>query len=458
MPVLLCEHNLFGYEEFRYMKFRESRKKEIMTIVTLALPVIIENILQSLLGTTDMFFAGQIGDNAIAGISVTNMIMNIFISFFTAVAVGSMAVIARNYGRKDYKSINSAITQAILLGGILGISCGIVCLVFHKPILKISGADRTVIEYAIPYYMIVAVPSVILCLQLILSSCLRAIKDTKTPMYITGISNILNIVLNYCFVKLGLGIVGLGLATTVSRLCSMLFLFIRLKNYDKNIRITGFKPERKMFSDILKIGIPAGVEKLIMRIGQLVYNSMIISLGTTSYVAHHVAGSIESYAYIPFMGFGMAVCTLVGVSLGEKKEEQAERYTYTAYWLACSCIIFISIIFYIFAPQLAALFTKTEEVQHMVVRVLRIIAFFQPFSALAQIITNALQGAGDTKFPMYSTFVGIWGIRVGIGYVFAVICKMGLTGVWCAYATDLTVRAAVLFWRFKQGKWKEIKI
>lgn len=438
--------------------FIENRKRDIKVIFSLAIPVIIENILQSLLGTTDIFFAGQIGDNAIAGISVTNMIMNIFISFFTAVAVGSMAVISRNYGRKEYKSINSAITQAILLGGILGILCGVVCLVFYNPILKISGADYTVIEYAVPYYIIVAVPSVILCLQLILSSCLRAIKDTKTPMYVTGISNILNIILNFCFIKLGLGILGLGLATTVSRLFSALFLYMRLKNYDKNIQIKGLKPERKIFSDILKIGIPAGVEKLIMRIGQLVYNSMIISLGTTSYVAHHVAGSIESYAYIPFMGFGMATCTLVGVSLGEKKAEQAKRYTYTAYWLSCICTLLIGVVFYIFAPQLAAIFTRTKEVQRLVVRVLRIIAFFQPFSALAQVTTNALQGAGDTKFPMYSTFMGIWGIRVGIGYVLAVVCNMGLTGVWCAYATDLTIRAAILFWRFKKGKWKEIKI
>lgn len=440
------------------MMFGEDRKKEIMAVFSLAIPVIIENILQTLLGTTDTYFAGQLSDNAIAGIGVTNLVMNIFISFFTAVSIGSMAVIARNYGRKDYKSVNSAISQAILLGGILGIFCGLVCFVFCNPILKISGADSTVVRYAVPYYMVVAVPSIILCLQLILSSCLRAIKDTKTPMYVTGMSNILNIILNFCFIKAGLGILGLGLATTLSRFASMLLLFVRLKSYDKNIRITDFKPDKKAFSSILKIGIPAGMDKAIMRIGQLIYNGMIISLGTASYVAHNVAGTIESYAYIPFMGFGVAVCTLVGVSLGEKKIEQAKRYTFTAYWISCISTILIGIIFYIFAPQLAALFTKTLEVQKLVVRVLRMIAFFQPFSALVQIITNALQGAGDTKFPMYSTFMGIWGIRIGIGYMLAVHFEMGLPGVWSAYALDLVVRSMLLLARFQRGKWKEIRI
>ncbi|WP_243660905.1 MATE family efflux transporter [Miniphocaeibacter halophilus] len=435
-------------------------KKDIKDIFILSFPIIIENILQTLLGTTDTFFAGKLSDNAIAGISITNVIMNIFISFFTAVSIGSMAVVSRNYGKKDFTRTKKAIAHSIVIGLSLGIFIGLICLIFYKQILLISGAKNTIINYVVPYYFSVAVPSVFLCLQLILSSSSRAIKDTKTPMYVIGLSNILNITLNAIFIKLGLGVLGLGLATTISRAISTVLLLCRILNHDKYIKLSkaDFLIDKGMLKGILKISIPAGLDKLIMRIGQLIYYSMILSIGISEYVAHNIAGTIESYSYIPAMGFGLAISALVGISMGEGRTKAAERYTYTGYSLAAIFMVIIGIIFYVFAEPLASIFTETKRVKLLVVDVLHIIAFFQPFSALVQIITNALQGAGDTKFPMYSTIVGIWGIRLAIGYLLAVPLKYGLRGVWYAYALDLVVRGIILLIRFKKGKWKQIKI
>lgn len=426
----------------------------------MAFPIIVENILQTLLGTTDTYFAGKLTDHAIAGISVTNIVMNIFISFFSAVSIGTTAVISRNYGRKDYVKTNHAIVQSIVIGVGLGLLTGMICLIFYQPILSFSGADKQIMKYAVPYYLVVAVPSVFLCLQQVLSSCLRAIKDTKTPMYATGFANILNIFLDILFIQSGLNILGLALATTLSRMIGMFILLYRLQHHDDKIKFCqfDFKIDIKMIKTILSIGIPAGAEKLIMRFGQLLYNGMILSIGVHSYVAHNIAGTIESYSYIPAMGFGLAVSTLVGISLGKNDSHQAIRETWVGYAFSCICMIAIGLVFYIFALPLASLFTTTKEVQIMIVEVLHIIAFFQPFSALVQVITNALQGAGDTKFPMYSTFLGIWGIRLGVGYILAISFHFGLKGVWYAYAFDLTIRGILLLIRFYRGKWKEIKI
>ena len=214
-----------------------SRKNEILL---LALPVIMENILQTLLGTT--------------------------------------AITARAFGAGDREKVNRTVVHSMALALVLGIAVGLVCCLFSKPILRISGAEEAVLSYALPYYLVVTAPSAVLCLQLVLSACLRAVKDTRTPMYVTGGSNILNIGLNLLFIRMGLGIFGLGLATTL---------------------------QRDTFHEIAAVGIPAGMEKLIMRTGQLVYNAMILSLGTAAYVAHNVAGTIESYSYIPAMGFGL---------------------------------------------------------------------------------------------------------------------------------------------------------
>lgn len=435
-------------------------KMNISTIFILAIPIIIEYIFQTLLGTTDTYFAGGLHDNAIAAIGVTNLIVNIFIACYTAISVGSTAIISRHIGEKNYKSANIAVKQSILLGTLMGLLIGIISFIFCKPILKISGATDAILDYAIPYYMIVAVPSVFLCLSLILSCCLRAIKDTKTPMIAAGIANIINILLNYIFINLGWGIIGLAVATTISRVATVGILITKLvkSNNVIQIQLKDWHFEKAMVSSIARIGIPAGIEKLIMRFGQLVYNSMIISLGTSYYVAHNIAGSIEGYSYIPAFGFGMATATLVGISLGEKDGKKARKITFFTNAITIGCMVIIGIIFYVFAPQLARLFTKTIEVQDMVVSVLRLIAYFQPFAALTQIMTSALQGAGDTKFPMYTTLIGIWGVRVGIGYVLAVICGLGLIGVWYGYALDLTIRGILLTIRFLKGRWVSIQI
>lgn len=441
------------------MNWVKRNKDNIITIFLLAMPVIIENILQTLLGTVDTYFAGQISDSAIAAISVTNLIVNVFIAFYTAISIGTSAIISRNVGRCDFQEANATIKQSNILGIIIGILVGIVNLIFYKPILMISGASNEILSYTVPYYMVVVVPSVFLCLSLILSSCLRATKDTITPMIATGIANVLNIFLNYIFIKLGFGIMGLGLATTISRMVNVFILLLKLVNGSViKLDLTNIKIKKDILNSIMRIGIPAGVEKLVMRLGQLVYNSMIISIGISAYVAHNIAGNIESYSYIPAMGLGVATATLVGISLGEDNTKKAKNIVFLSDFIATIFMISIGIIFFIFAPQFARIFTGTKEIQEMVVKVLRLIALFQPFAAITQIFTSALQGAGDTKFPMYATLIGIWCGRVAVGYLLGVTFGLGLLGVWLGYALDITIRGIILLNRFLNGKWQKISI
>lgn len=441
------------------MNWVKKNKDNIITIFLLAMPVIIENILQTLLGTVDTYFAGQISDSAIAAISVTNLIVNVFIAFYTAISIGTSAIISRNVGRCDFQEANATIKQSNILGIIIGILVGIVNLIFYKPILMISGASNEILSYTVPYYMVVVVPSVFLCLSLILSSCLRATKDTSTPMIATGIANVLNIFLNYIFIKLGFGIMGLGLATTISRMVNVFILLLKLVNGSViKLDLTNIKIKKDIINSIMRIGIPAGVEKLVMRLGQLVYNSMIISIGISAYVAHNIAGNIESYSYIPAMGLGVATATLVGISLGEDNTKKAKNIVFLSDFIATIFMISIGIIFFIFAPQFARIFTGTKEIQEMVVKVLRLIALFQPFAAITQIFTSALQGAGDTKFPMYATLIGIWCGRVAVGYLLGVTFGLGLLGVWLGYALDITIRGIILLNRFLNGKWQKISI
>ena len=446
--------------------FNKFDKKRIATIMALALPAMIENILQVLIGTVDTYFIGKIGTEAIAGVGITNLIMNIYIAFFLALGVGATTIVSRNIGSNNIENANNAVKQSIIMALGIGAAFGIINLIFSKNILLFLGAEEKVLQYALPYFISVAVPSVFLCLMMILSSSLRGAGDTKTPMKIAIVSNIINIVLDYILIFgifnfNGLGILGAGIATTISRIVGVILLLIKINSNETKIHIDVFGKwsiDKDILKSITKIGLPAGVEKLIMRFGQLVYGGLIIKLGTKAYAAHNIAGTIESFSYLPGMGFGVAAATLVGQSLGAKKADEAQKYGLMSYFLSTGFMVIVGAAFYIFAPFLAGLFSEDLEVIALVVKVLRIIALFQPFLCITLVITSALQGAGDTKFPMYSTFIGIWGVRVLGTYILGIKLNLGLVGVWLSYALDVTVRGIILMIRFMKGKWKEIEI
>ena len=198
-------------------------------LMSLALPVVAENVLQTLLGTVDTFFAGQLGDNAIAAIGVTTLIVNVFLAFYTAVSVGSVAVVSRSFGQGHQEKVNSAAKQSLLLGLLIGGAAGVVSLLFNRQILGLCGVEDAIMQQAIPYFLIVAAPSVVLCISMILSGILRSTKDAKTPMIATVTANIANIALNFVFIKLGFGICGLALATTLSRVMAVTIMLIALQ-------------------------------------------------------------------------------------------------------------------------------------------------------------------------------------------------------------------------------------
>lgn len=337
--------------------------KDIKTIIVLSFPVIIENILQVLLGTVDTFFASELNENAIAGIGVTNLIFSIFIAFFTAIGVGTTAIISRNIGAGNKAKANETIKQAIILVSIISIITGIFTFMFSESILVLLGAENEILEYAIPYFKITVVPCIFLALSFILSSALRSAKDTKSPMIATIIANVCNIGLDYILMFgiggfSGLGIIGAGLATTISRVIVVLVLLLKLARGNTVLTLDIFDKwqiNKDIMKSIIKIGIPSGIEKLIMRFGQLSYGKMIISVGAESYIAHNIAGTIENYSYLPAFGFGVGAAALIGNALGEKNYEKAKRYGLLSNALSTILMTTIGVIFYIGAPCFASI-------------------------------------------------------------------------------------------------------
>lgn len=448
-----------------HFSHRQINRSNLKEVLSLAIPAMVENVLQVFLGMIDMIFIARLGTEAVAGVGLTNLLMNIFIAIFTALGVGTTAIVSRNIGAQKQREAELAVEQSVYSTLIIGLLLGLVTLVFAKNFMNIFAAEERVIASALPYFQSVAVPSVFLALMLVLSSALRGAGDTKTPLKVTLVINVLNVILDYLlifgfFSFPGFGILGAGLATSISRFIGVLILLCLLilrKGPLDTVFKHGLIFKRKMMKTIWIIGLPAALERLVMRCGQVVYSAMIIQLGTEAYAAHNIAGSIESLSYMPGYGFAIAASTLVGQNLGANKPERAQNMGLVSTVLGIGFMVLIGSIFFFFARPLGLFYTEDELVLKQVVMVLKIIALVQPALCLTLVVTAALQGAGDTKFPMYSTIIGIWGIRVAGVYLLGIVCKLGLFGVWLAVASDLVLRGILLLYRFYNGKWKEIE-
>lgn len=432
-----------------------TNKQKIRVILALAVPAMIENILQTVVGFVDTLFVSKIGLVEVTAVGIANAILAVYMAIFMALGTGTSALIARSVGAKDFEKAKSIAKQATWIAILIGLLFGLISLFFAEPLLKIMGAEPNVLEVAVTYFRIVAVPSVFISLMFVFGSILRAAGDTKTPMKVSVWINIVHIVFDYLLIfgfwKFGgLGITGAAWATVIARILGTIALYRYIVKSKLHFSLfDGFS-----FNDsprsLIKLSTPAAAERLIMRLGQVLYFGLIVHIGTATYAAHTIAGNIEIFSYMPGYGLAVAATTLVGQNLGANQKKEAYSYGMLTTGIAVLFMSFIGVILYFFSPWFVTWFTTDKNVIDMVTTALRIDAFAQPALAIGLVLAGALQGAGDTKSPMYSTAVGMWVIRVIGVYILGIQMGMGIAGVWLSILIDLFVRAGYLLLRFKK--------
>lgn len=441
-----------------------TRKQKIKIILALAVPAMIENFLQTVVGFVDTLFVSRLGLNEVAAVGVVNAILAVYIAVFMAMGVGTSSLIARSVGAGDIEKAKAIARNSTTISALLGIVFGVVTLFFAEPLLKLMGAEPSVLAEGVIYFRIVAIPSLFISLMTVFGSILRAAGDTKTPMKVGVWMNFLHIGLDYVFIFglfgwEGWGIAGAAWATTIARLFGsvVLFLYIRKSKLSFPFRNSA---SIDYTMPILKLSLPAAAERLIMRFGQVLYFGLIVKIGTDVYASHVIAGNIEIFSYMPGYGLAIAATTLVGQHLGANRREDAYQYGILTACLAVIFMSFVGVLLFFFSPIAATLFTGQDDVIDMVTTALRIDAFAQPFLAIVLVLAGALQGAGDTKSPMYSTAIGMWIIRIVGVYVLCIYWDMGIAGVWLSIAIDLMIRAVFLLIKFqkKMGRGKHAEL
>lgn len=428
-------------------------KEKIKIILALGVPAMIENLLQTIVGFVDTLFVSRLGLNEVTAVGVTNAILAVYLAVFLAMGIGTSSLIAKSVGAGDLEKAKAIARQSSLISALLGIIFGLVTLFFAKPLLQIMGAEPAVLASGVVYFRIVAIPSVFISLMTIFGSILRAAGDTKTPMKVGLWINLLHIILDYILIfglagLPGMGIAGAAWATVLVRVVGSIVLFLYIRKSKLSFPLK--KKTNHYTLPLLELSLPAVAERLIMRFGQVLYFGLIVRVGTEVYAAHTIAGNIEIFSYMPGYGLAVAATTLVGQYLGANRREDAYRFGLLTTGIAVVFMSLVGVLLFIFSPMAATWFTDEPTAISMVTTALRIDAFAQPFLAIGLVLAGALQGAGDTKSPMYSTAIGMWLIRVVGVYVLSIHLNMGIAGVWLSIAFDLFIRAIYLFIQFKR--------
>lgn len=441
-------------------------------ILHLAWPAILRMFLQSIVGVVDVIMVGQLGAAAIASVDIGNRVVFVLIGTLMSLTIGSTALVAHYIGAGNKNEANHIMWQSLFSGFIAALIIGGIGIIFSKDLM---GAMTFLMEESDPFilnqgstYLNIVLASMLFGLpMMVINAILQGIGDMKTPLFIMFISNVVNVLFNYLLIfGIGifpaLGVAGAALGSGIGRFVGFLIGISILIKGEKGIKldldIIELKIDFEMIKDILIIGIPAAVEQFARQSSQIIYTALVAGLGTATIAANAVTMNVSSLSFMPGFGFGMAATTLVGQSLGAKKKQLAEDYSKQSTYLTLILMTAASILMYVFVEPIVNLYTNDPAVINMAVSALKIFILFQPLLGLFMVLAGALKGAGDTKWVMYFTIIGNWGVRLVLSYVLGLRMGIGLNGFWLAMGIDVTFRSILIIWRFLSGKWKDLDV
>lgn len=439
----------------------KENKSEVLSILTIALPTIVDMFVQTLLGFFDLIMVGRLGPEAIASVGLGTAPILTVIPIFFAISVGTTAMVSRAFGARNYEEAKEGMSQSLILGIPAAFIVTFAFVVFGKNILGIISKNQPITE-ALSYLKVISLGIPFLCFNIIFSYGFRSINKAKIPMINNTISIFLNIFLNYIFIfVLNLGVFGAGIATTMSRgIVTFIFSFLIIykKNYCIALTTKDFKINKDICKRLLKVGLPSAGEQGLFRIGMLIFEAMVINLGTLQYAAHKIALTAESFSFNLGFGFSVAGTALVGQYLGAKEYQEAKKAGYLNMFLAISVMTAFGFIFMISPKFVISMFTKDQAIVPMASSALRIVSIAQPILAVSMVLSGALRGTGDTRSVLWITSVGMFFVRIPLTYLFLYIFNFGLNGAWLVMILDLTYRGLACLYRFKQGKWRYIEV
>jgi putative MATE family efflux protein len=427
-------------------------------VLGLAGPVIGENLLETMLGIVDTLLVAGLGAIAIAGVGGALQVMFLLIAALSALAVGSSVLVAQAIGAGNPRRASQLARQSLLWSGILSVPLAIAGLLLSGPLVGLFGMEPEVAQIATEYLQVTMGTVVVLVALLIGGGALRGAGDSRTPMIVTAIANVVNIGLAYALIygHFGLpamGAVGSAWATFAARGLALVLLVLALWRGSNGVSIGGrgsWRPEFSVARDVLRIGVPAALEQILISVAFFVLTIVVAHLGTAVLAAHRIALNALTLSFLPGIGFGIAATALVGQSVGAHRIGEGAAATRVATTWAVGWMGAMGIAVLLFATPIMRLFSDDPAVIAAGAAGLRVVALAQPFWAIMFVQSGGLRGTGNTRFPLLVTGGGIW-LSVALGFLLIELIGGGLVSVWAGFLVVAPFMAALHWWRFHRA-------
>ncbi len=434
-------------------------------IFLLAVPMVLEMVLESVFALVDIFFVNKISSEASATVGLTEAALTILYSVAWGLAMGIMALVARRTGEKNFAGASEVAAQGIIIAIMFSIVISIFGFIFPKEILSFMGGSEKLVAENYRFTQIMLTGNIVIMLLFVNNAIFRGAGDASIAMRTLLIANAINIVLDPLLIfGIGpfpkMGVLGAAVATTIGRSVGVLYQCYHLFNGKGIIKLVQkhFQVNMIIIRSIINTSLGGMFQFIIGSCSWIFLAKIIAESGDSVTSGYITAIRICIFTILPAWGLANAAATLVGQNLGAGKPERAEKSVWRSALLSFIFFAFVAVVFYFFGEILMRLFTSDEVAVKAGTLCLHILAIGYIFFAYGMTVTQAFNGAGDTKTPTIINLFVFWMLQIPLAYFLAKYLKMGPTGVYIAIGISETILAIVSIVIFKKGKWKLVKV
>ena len=449
-------------------------KPMIATILALAWPTMLEQLMQTAVQYIDTAMVGTIGTHATAAVGATTTVNWLINGSISALSVGFLAFIAQAYGAGDKKAASKAVSQAVLMTLIVGTFFTALTLSLSGLIPAWMQVDESIQKLAGQYFFILYLPMLPRTATIIFGTALRAAGDTKTPMKVGILVNIVNVVLNFLLIYptrtlnifdcqfrmpgAGWGVTGAAAASAIAFLLGGIQITVALWRHPMiSPKDCSLKPDGAILKPCLKVAMPNMLQRFGTSLGYVAFAAMINSLGEVATAAHTIANTVESAFYIPGYGMQTAAATLAGNAFGARDKQRMKDLTAMFIPIEVSLMILSGSLLFISAHGLVDIFSDSPDVIRLGATVLKMVALSEPFYGFSIIIEGMMLGTGNTRRPFVYNILGMWGVRIVGTFICTQMLGMGLISAWaCMIAHNLLIFGLYLY-SFLSKNWNKLE-
>lgn len=435
------------------------------SIVLLAIPMILEMVMESLFAIVDIFFVGKLGSNALATVGLTESVLMIIYAVGMGISIAATAMVSRRVGEKNYREAGSITFQLIVTGVALALLMGGVATYFAAETLMLMGAAPEVLTSGVGYAQIIFAGNIAIILLFLINGAFRGAGQPHLAMRALWLANGANIILDPLLIFgigriEGLGLEGAAWATTIGRSLGVLYQLYHLFNGRHLLKITGdnLVVSFKIIYRILKLSSGGVGQYLIDSASWIFLTRLMAEFGSNALAGYTIAFRVIIFTLLPAWGLSSAAATLVGQNLGAQKAKRAEL----AVWLTARYnMVFmaaVTLVFILFGEHLSDFFADDAEVISVATKALQIITLGYIFFGLGMVMVQAFNGAGDTRTPAFINILVLWLLEIPLAYALAIYFGFDVTGVFMAIAFCHSLHALVSWWLFRRGTWKQVKV